>query len=112
MRDHRQQRLDVVHHRLHPGADRLKAGQPQQVERCGSQRGHDAGAIPPVAVGVPVELGVANPVPALNAPAVPHQLHQGFWGGAQGCVAPRGAPWDAAQMSGTEGLAVTSTGGR
>ncbi len=30
-----------------------------------------------------MELGVANPVPALNAPAVSHQLQQGFWGGPQ-----------------------------
>ena len=30
-----------------------------------------------------MELGVANPVPALNAPAVPHQSQQGFLGRAQ-----------------------------
>jgi len=30
-----------------------------------------------------MELRVANPVPAHNAPAVPHQLQQGFWGRAQ-----------------------------
>ena len=30
-----------------------------------------------------MELGVTDPVPALNAPAVSHQLQQGFWRGAQ-----------------------------
>lgn len=50
-----------------------------------------------------MELGVANPVPALNAPVVAHQLQQGFWGGAQAREK---------QMSGTEGLAVTGAGGR
>ena len=30
-----------------------------------------------------MQLGVTDPVPALNAPAVAHQLQQGFWGGAQ-----------------------------
>ena len=36
-----------------------------------------------VTVGVLVELGVTDPVPALNATAVAHQLQQGLWGGAQ-----------------------------
>ena len=30
-----------------------------------------------------MELGVTDPVPAFNAPAVSHQLQQRFWGGAQ-----------------------------
>ena len=30
-----------------------------------------------------MELGVTDPVPALNAPAVAHQLQQCFWRGAQ-----------------------------
>ena len=101
-----------MHHRLHPGADRLKAGHPQQVERCGSQCGHRASAITSVAVSVFMELGVPDPVPTLNAPAIPHQLQQGFWGGAQARVAPTGAPGEAIQMNGTEGLAVTGAGGR
>lgn len=54
-------------------------------------------------MGVLVELCVADPVPTLNAPAISYQLHQGFWGGAQAREK---------QMSGTEGLAVTGTGGR
>ncbi len=81
---HRQQRRDVVHHRLHPSADRLKTSQPQQVECCSSQAGQRTSAITPVAVGVLVELGVTDPVPALNAPAVSHQLQQCFWGGDGG----------------------------
>ena len=31
-----------------------------------------------VAVGVLMELGVTDPVPALHAPPVSHQLQQGF----------------------------------
>jgi hypothetical protein len=62
-----------MHHRLHAGSDRLETGQPQQVHCCGAQRGHRAGAIAPVAVGVLMELGVPDPVPALNAPTVAYQ---------------------------------------
>ena len=72
-----------MHHRLHAGSDRLETGQPQQVHGRGAQRAHRAGAIVPVAVGIFMELGVPNPVPALNAPAVAYQSQQGFWGGAQ-----------------------------
>ena len=50
-----------------------------------------------------MELGVSDPVPTLNAPAISYQLQQGFWGGAQAREK---------QMSGTEGLAVTGAGGR
>jgi hypothetical protein len=53
-------------------------------------------------VGVLVELGVANPVPALNAPAVPHQLQQGFWGRAQA---------GQKHVVGLERLAVSGAGG-
>jgi hypothetical protein len=34
-------------------------------------------------MGVLLELGIADPVPALDTPAVPHQSQQAFWGGAQ-----------------------------
>ena len=81
-----------MHHRLHPGSNRLKAGQPKQVQRRGAQCGHRPSAVAAVAVGVLVELGVANPVPALNAPAVAHQLQQGFWGGAQAGEEQMGRP--------------------
>ena len=64
--------------RLHPSPDRLKTVQPQQVESCGSQRGHGSSAIGSVAVGVRVQLAVSDPVPALGAPAVSNQLQQGF----------------------------------
>ena len=81
-----------MHHRLHAGADRLKTGKAQQIQGGGPQRGHRAGAIAPVTVGVFMQLCVADPVPALNAPAVPHLSQQGFWRGAPageevvGCV--------------------------
>jgi len=41
------------------------------------------GAIALVAVRVLLKLGVADPVPAFDAPALPDQSQQGFWGGAQ-----------------------------
>jgi len=34
-------------------------------------------------VGILMELGVPDPVPALDTPAVAHQLQQGFWRGPQ-----------------------------
>ena len=87
-----------MHHRLHAGANRLKSAQPQQIECCSSQAGQRTSAITPVAVGVLVELGVTDPVPALNAPAVAHQSQQGLWGGAEAGVAPRGAPGELIQV--------------
>ncbi len=68
---------------LHAGSDRLKPTQSEQVEGCRLDRGHRPSSIAPVAVGILMELGVANPLPALNAPEVAHQLQQGFWGGPQ-----------------------------
>jgi len=65
-----------------PARIRLKAAQTQHVEGCRLQRCHDTSAIAAVAVGVLMELGVTDPGPALNAPAVAHQLQQSFWGGA------------------------------
>jgi len=71
-----------VTHRLQAGAHRLKTFQPQQVQ-CGCpQRGQRTGTVAPVAMGVLMELAVADSVPALQATAVTHQSQQGFWGGA------------------------------
>ena len=53
-------------------------------------------------MGVLVQLGVTDPVPALNAPAIPHQLQQGFWGGAQAGEEEMGLP---------EGLAIAGPDG-
>lgn len=39
-----------------------------------------------------MELGVPDPVPALNAPTVAHKSQQGFWGGAQACQEQVGRP--------------------
>jgi hypothetical protein len=88
MHRHRQQRRAVMHHRLYPSGDRLKTSQPQQVECCSSQAGQCTSAITLVAVGVLIELDVTDPVPALNALAVPDQLQHGFWSGAHAGVAP------------------------
>ena len=54
-----------MHHRLHAGANRLKTAQPQQIERCRTQRGHNSSAIAAVTVGFLVELDVTDQVPAL-----------------------------------------------
>ena len=70
-----------------------------------------AGAIAPIAVAVLMELGVPNPVPALDTPAVSHQLQQGFWGGAQAGVAPRGAPGEPLEVGGLKWLDITTAGG-
>jgi hypothetical protein len=63
------------------------------------QRGHHAGTVAPVAVGILIELGVPDPMPSLNTSAVSHQLQQGFWGGAQA---------GEKQVAGAKGLAVTN----
>jgi hypothetical protein len=91
-----------VHHRLHASPDRSESRQAQQVESCGSQRGHRAGAITAVTVGILMELGVTDPVPALNAPALPDHAQQCFWRSAQARQE---------QVGGVKGLAVTGTAG-
>ena len=48
-------------------------------------------------------VGCLGPSANTQCSGDPYQLHQGFWGGAQAREK---------QMSGTEGLAVTGTGGR
>ena len=83
--------------------------QTQQVQGCGTQRGHHPGAITPVSVGILMELGVSDPVPALNAPALAHQLQQGVWGGAQAGVAPRGAPGEPLEVGRPKRLAITAS---
>jgi len=50
-----------------------------------------------------MELGVADPVPALNAPVVVNQLQQRCW---------RSAQTGEEQMGGLKGLAVPAAGGR
>jgi hypothetical protein len=65
---HRQQRRDVVHHRLHAGPDRLKSRQSQQVEGCRPQRGYGSGAVASIAVLLFMELGVTDPVDGSWAP--------------------------------------------
>ena len=72
-----------MQHRPHPRADRLETSQPQRVEFCISQASQCTSAIAPVAVGSLGGPDVPDPVTALNAPAVAHQLQQGLWGAAQ-----------------------------
>ena len=50
-----------------------------------------------------VELRVADPVPAFDAPALSDQSQQGFWGGAQAVNE---------EMAGLERLAITATAGQ
>jgi hypothetical protein len=50
--------------------------------RC-SQAAHHACAISLVAMGILMQLDVADPVPTLKAPAVSHQAQQCFWGCAE-----------------------------
>ena len=50
-----------------------------------------------------MKLGVANPVPALNAPAFTYQLQQGFWGCAQA---------DKKELGGLKRPALAAAGGR
>ena len=101
-----------MRHRLDASADRAKVIESQQVEPCCAQGGHHAGAIAAITVGILVELGVMDPVPALQAPALSRQSQQGFGRGAQACVAPRGAPDGSIQVGGLKGSAITAAGGR
>ena len=57
--------------------------EPKQVQGQGAQRGQHRCTGAAIAVIILMELGVAEPVPAFNAPAVPHQLQQSFGRGAQ-----------------------------
>ena len=91
-----------MHHCLQALSDRAESSQAQQVHGCGAQRRHDTGAITAVAVMVFPQLGVPDPVPALQAPALCHQAQQRFWGCAQACDEP---------VRGLERLAVADPGG-
>ncbi len=53
-------------------------------------------------MGVLLELGVADPVPSLNAPTVSYQSQQCFWRGAQA---------GEEQVGGANGLVVTGAAG-
>ncbi len=62
-------------------------------------------------MGILMELGVPDPVPALNVPAVAHQLHHGLWGGVKAGVAPSVAPGGSRQMAGVKGCGFTGAAG-
>jgi hypothetical protein len=78
----RQHSLDVVGQLPQSLADRAVARAPQQVHDDRSQEGEHRGTDSVgIAMRVLTELGIAGPVPfVLNAPALPHQSQQGFWG--------------------------------
>jgi hypothetical protein len=80
----------------------VKSSQAQQVERCGPQSCHHTGTVPAVAVVVLSLLGVSDPMPALQAPALSHQLQEGFWTGPQARDEP---------VRGLERLALPSADG-
>ncbi len=63
---HRQQRRDVLHHRT----DRLKPFEPQKIQCDRPETDHRTGTVAREAMGVLLELGNAEPVPALDTPAV------------------------------------------
>ena len=71
---HGQELPDVLVHDLGAGPNRITTPQAEQVEGCCSQRGQHTSTIAAVAVSVFTELDIADPVPALNAPAIPHQF--------------------------------------
>jgi len=83
---HGKQLCDVVGHLGQPSSHRVKAVESKQVQGQSAQRGQHRCTGAAIAVVILMELGVAEPVPAFNAPAVPHQLQQGFWRGAQAGV--------------------------
>ena len=74
---------NVVRNCSQPSSHRVVAVEPKQDLGQGAQRGQHRCTGAAVAVVILMELGVAEPVPAFNAPAVPHQFQQGFWRGAQ-----------------------------
>jgi hypothetical protein len=67
-----------MHHRLQALADGAESSQSQQVKRCGSQRCHRADTVAEVSVIVFPQLGVADPVPTLQAPSLSQQSQQGI----------------------------------
>lgn len=74
---HREQLGYVVRHRGKPSSYRVVAVKPKQVQGRIAQRGQHRCTGAAIAVIILMELGVAEPVPAFNAPAVPHLLQQG-----------------------------------
>jgi hypothetical protein len=55
----------------------------KQVQGQSAQCGEDSCPGSSIAVVILTQLGVPEPVPAFDAPSLPHQLQQGFWRGAQ-----------------------------
>jgi len=65
-----------------PASTAMASGQ-LRLQRSRSEAAHRASDIASAAVGVRMELGVADPMPALNAPPISRQFQQGFWDRSQ-----------------------------
>ena len=87
---------------MHSRADGGKSPQAQQVQCNGAETSHHTSSIASVAMGILLELRVADPMPPLDAPAVFHQLQQCFWGRPDAREK---------QMAGVEGFAVSLSRG-
>ncbi len=76
-----------------PTSKALASGQ-LRLQRSLSEAVNRASAITSVAVGVRTKLGVADPIPALNAPPISRQFQQGFWDRSQaGAIEVLGNRW-------------------
>ena len=84
-----------------PSPERAKPSQAQHVQGGGVHRVQHACTVV-LAVCILMEQRDPDPVPALNAPVVSHQLQQCFWRGAQACQK---------QVSGLKRLTVTGAAG-
>jgi hypothetical protein len=80
---HGEQLGDEVVHGGQPSSDRVVAVEPKLVKGQSAQRGQHHCTESAIAVGILMELGVAELVTPVNAPSVPHQFQQGFWRSAQ-----------------------------
>ena len=80
---HGKQPGDVVSHRGQPVSHRVVPVELKQVQGQSAQSGEDSCPGSSIAVVILTQLGVPEPVPAFDAPSLPHQLQQGFWRGAQ-----------------------------
>ncbi len=74
---------DVMHHCLQALSNRVESSQAHEIHRSGSQGCHHSGGVAAVSVVVLLELGVTNPVTALDAPTLSCQSQQDLWGRAR-----------------------------
>ena len=104
---YRPPRRDVVQHRLHPSVVRLKTSQSLQVECCSLQA--RISAIDLVEADVLVELGVADPIPALLL-RQSRTSYSRVSGVVRRLVPTVSVPRDPKYLRGNEGHAVLGSG--